>query len=191
MTEIMARGGGVGINISSLRPAGTYVKGVNGHSSGSVSWGTVYSYVTGLIEQGGSRRGALMLMLDVWHPDVLQFIHSKNADGAITNANISVAISDEFMKAVDDDNEWNLVFPDTTHENYDSKWNGDLTAWKNAGYPVDVHETVKARDIWNAIITSAHASAEPGLWFVDVANRMSNSYYMNTTRYYINTKKNI
>ena len=63
MTEIMSRGGGVGINLSSLRPHHAYVKGVNGRSSGAVSWGALYSYVTGLIEQGGSRRGALLKIL--------------------------------------------------------------------------------------------------------------------------------
>jgi len=71
MAEIMSRGGGVGIPLSSLRPRYAYVKGVNGRSSGSVSWGSLYSLVTGLIEQGGSRRGALMLILEVWHPDVI------------------------------------------------------------------------------------------------------------------------
>lgn len=100
MTEIMSRGGGVGINISSLRPKQSYVKGVNGRSSGSVSWGALYSFVTGLIEQGGSRRGALMLILNDWHPDVLDFIQSKRTAGQITNANISVGVSDKMMEAV-------------------------------------------------------------------------------------------
>jgi ribonucleoside-diphosphate reductase alpha chain len=77
MAEIMSRGGGVGINVSSLRPRYAYVKGVNGRSSGSVSWASLYSFVTGLIEQGGSRRGALMLILNVWHPDTIDFINSK------------------------------------------------------------------------------------------------------------------
>jgi ribonucleoside-diphosphate reductase alpha chain len=77
MTEIMSRGGGVGMNLSSLRPRHSYVKGVNGRSSGSVSWGALFSFVTGLIEQGGSRRGALMLILNVWHPDIIDFINSK------------------------------------------------------------------------------------------------------------------
>src|SRR5690606_16556733 len=68
MAELMSRGGGVGINVSTLRPRYSYVKGVNGRSSGSVSWASLYSFVTGLIEQGGSRRGALMLILNDWHP---------------------------------------------------------------------------------------------------------------------------
>jgi len=177
MMEIMSRGGGVGINISSLRPRHAYVKGVNGRSSGAVSWGALYSFVTGLIEQGGSRRGALMLILNVWHPDVLDFIHSKREMGKITNANISVGITDDFMQAVKEDRDWDLVFPDTTAPGYDELWDGDLPKWKAMGKPVIVHKTVRARDVWNAIIESAWASAEPGVWFMERANQMSNSFY--------------
>ena len=103
MTEIMARGGGVGINLSSLRPRRAIVAGVNGSSSGAVSWGGLFSYTTGLIEQGGSRRGALMLMMNDWHPDVLDFITVKQTMGQVTNANLSVCISNAFMKAVKED----------------------------------------------------------------------------------------
>jgi ribonucleoside-diphosphate reductase alpha chain len=177
MTEIMSRGGGVGINLTSLRPHHAYVKGVNGRSSGSVSWGALYSFVTGLIEQGGSRRGALMLILNVWHPDILEFISSKRRMGQITNANISVGITDDFMKAVKEDGDWELIFPDTNHPDYDSEWDGDLIAWKEAGRPVVSYRKVKAREIWNAIIESAWASAEPGIFFVDRYNEMSNSGY--------------
>jgi ribonucleoside-diphosphate reductase alpha chain len=106
MTEIMSRGGGVGMNLSSLRPRHAYVKGVNGRSSGSVSWGALFSFVTGLIEQGGSRRGALMLILNVWHPDILDFINSKREMDKIVNANISVGITDDFMEAVRSDDDW-------------------------------------------------------------------------------------
>ena len=177
MTEIMSRGGGVGINISSLRPRHSYVKGVNGRSSGAVSWGALYSFVTGLIEQGGSRRGALMLILDDWHPDVFDFINSKRTAGQITNANISVGISDKMMEAVKADADWDLYFPDTSHPDYDDYWDGDIEAWRAAGRPVIKHRTVKARDVWNAIIESAWASAEPGVWFKERANKMSNSWY--------------
>ena len=177
MTEIMSRGGGVGINLSSLRPRYAYVKGVNGRSSGSVSWGGLYSFATGLIEQGGSRRGALMLILNVWHPDVLEFIEAKRVMGRITNANISVAISDDFMAAVKADADWELVFPDTSYPDYDSTWNGDLNAWRAAGKPVVVYKRVKARQVWDTIIESAWASAEPGIFFVDRYNQMSNSWY--------------
>ena len=177
MTEIMSRGGGVGINLSSLRPHHAYVKGVNGRSSGSVSWGGLYSFVTGLIEQGGSRRGALMLILNVWHPDVIEFINSKRQMGRITNANISVGITDDFMAAVKADDDWDLVFPDTGTPDYDDLWDGNLDTWRAEGRPVIVHKTVKAREIWYNIIESAWASAEPGVFFVDRYNKMSNSWY--------------
>lgn len=177
MAEIMSRGGGVGINLSTLRPRYAYVKGVNGRSSGSVSWGGLYSFVTGLIEQGGSRRGALMLILNVWHPDVLEFISSKKEMGRITNANISIGITDDFMAAVEADGDWELAFPDTNDANYATGWTGNMTTWRERGGAVIVHKTVRAREIWDTIIESAWASAEPGLWFVDRSNKMSNSWY--------------
>jgi len=182
MMEIMSRGGGVGINVSSLRPKHAYVKGVNGRSSGAVSWGGLYSFVTGLIEQGGSRRGALMLILDDWHPDLLDFIAAKREAGKITNANISVGISDAFMQAVEADGDWQLVFPDTAYPDFDTTWTGDLAAWSASGRPVVKHRTIKAREIWNAIIESAWASAEPGVYFRERANQMSNSWYYEAGR---------
>jgi ribonucleoside-diphosphate reductase alpha chain len=177
MMEIMSRGGGVGINLSSLRPRHAYVKGVNGRSSGSVSWGGLYSFVTGLIEQGGSRRGALMLITNVWHPDVLDFIDAKREAGKITNANISVGITDAFMEAMEKDADWPLVFPDPMHPSYNTEWDGDLDKWKAAGRPVVVHKIVKAREVWNRITASAWSSAEPGVFFIDRANKQSNSWY--------------
>ncbi|MFA5133649.1 MAG: adenosylcobalamin-dependent ribonucleoside-diphosphate reductase [Patescibacteria group bacterium] len=153
MAEIMARGGGVGVNISSLRPKGSYVKGVNGKASGAVSFGGLYSYVTGLITQGGSRRGALMLMLNDDHPDIEEFITIKRTMGVITNANLSVCISDKLMEAVKDDRDWDLV-------------------WKEK-----VYKTVRARYLWDLICESAWASGEPGIFFIDRANKNSNTWY--------------
>ena len=179
MTEIMSRGGGVGINISTLRPRHAYVKGVNGRSSGSVSWGALYSFVTGLIEQGGSRRGALMLILNDWHPDIFDFINSKREAGNITNANISVGVSDKLMEAVKNDADWDLIFPDTNDPAYNELWDGDLTAWVNAGRSVIHYKTIKARELWDAVVESAWASAEPGVWFNERSNKMANSWYFN------------
>jgi ribonucleoside-diphosphate reductase alpha chain len=179
MTEIMSRGGGVGINISTLRPRLAYVKGVNGRSSGSVSWGALYSFVTGLIEQGGSRRGALMLILNDWHPDAFDFINSKREAGQITNANISVGVSDKLMEAVKADGDWELVFPDTDDPDYDELWDGDLDTWIASGRKVQHYKTIKARELWDAIIESAWASAEPGVWFNERSNKMANSWYFN------------
>ncbi|MCF7755342.1 adenosylcobalamin-dependent ribonucleoside-diphosphate reductase [Paenibacillus xylanexedens] len=179
MTEIMARGGGVGINLSSLRPRRAVVKGVNGSSSGSVSWGGLFSYTTGLIEQGGSRRGALMLMMNDWHPDVLDFITVKQTMGQVTNANLSVCVSNTFMEAVKQDGDWDLVFPDTNDPDYDTEWNGDMQQWKAAGHSVVHYRTLKAREIWHTIIESAWKSAEPGVVFMEYYNQMSNSWYFN------------
>ncbi|PZE20911.1 adenosylcobalamin-dependent ribonucleoside-diphosphate reductase [Paenibacillus xerothermodurans] len=179
MTEIMARGGGVGINLSSLRPRRAVVKGVNGASSGAVSWGGLFSYTTGLIEQGGSRRGALMLMMNDWHPDVVDFITVKQTMGQITNANLSVCVSNGFMKAVKEDLDWELVYPDTTDPDYDDIWDGDLDKWKQLGKPVKTYRTIKARDMWHTIIESAWKSAEPGVVFMEYYNQMSNSWYFN------------
>jgi len=179
MTEIMARGGGVGINLSSLRPRRAIVKGVNGSSSGAVSWGGLFSYTTGLIEQGGSRRGALMLMINDWHPDVEDFITVKQTMGQVTNANLSVCVSNDFMKAVKEDLDWELVFPDTTDPDYDELWDGDLEKWKKAGRAIIPYKTVRAREVWHTIIESAWKSAEPGVVFMEYYNQMSNSWYFN------------
>lgn len=183
MTEIMSRGGGVGISLTTLRPRYAYVRGVHGKSSGAVSWGGLYSYTTGLIEQGGSRRGALMLMLADWHPDILEFIDSKRKAGTIENANISVMISDKFMLAVKKNREWDLEFPDYEHpaysDIYDDEWEGDMDEWKRKGYPVKIYKTMKARDLWDKLIESAWASAEPGVVFMERYNKLSNSYYFN------------
>jgi ribonucleoside-diphosphate reductase alpha chain len=179
MTEIMSRGGGVGINLSSLRPRRAIVRGVNGSSSGAVSWGGLFSYTTGLIEQGGSRRGALMLMINDWHPDLVDFITVKSKMGQVTNANLSVCVSNGFMEAVKKDLDWDLVFPDTTDAEYNELWTGDLDAWKKLGKKVVHYKTVKARDVWDTIIESAWKSAEPGVVFLEYYNQMSNSWYFN------------
>jgi len=141
------------VNLSSIRPRGSYVKGVNGNASGSVSFGALYSFATGLVTQGGARRGALMLMLDDHHPDIEEFITVKRTMGQVTNANLSVNISDEFMEAIKNDSDWDL------------KW-GDK-----------VYKTVKANHLWNLITESAHASGEPGCVFMERCRKQSNTWY--------------
>tara|TARA_Y100000310_G_scaffold332967_1_gene409568 strand:+ start:1837 stop:3987 length:2151 start_codon:yes stop_codon:yes gene_type:complete len=182
MTEIMSRGGGVGISLSSLRPRYAYVRGVHGKSSGSVSWGGLFSYGTALIEQGGSRRGALMLMQADWHPDIEEFINAKRTKGMIENANISVMVSDKFMNALKNDANWDLIYPDYESMEksiYDNEWEGDIDAWQAKGYPVKVYKTVRASELWDQITKSAHASAEPGIVFMERYNKESNSHYFN------------
>lgn len=180
MVEIMARGGGVGINLSSLRPRGARVRKVNGFSSGPINWAELFSVATkDIIQQGGTRRGALMLMLWDWHPDIEEFITVKQDLSRINGANLSVCVSDSFMEAVEKDGDWPLVFPDTTDPQYDEKWDGDLTVWKNLGKKVIVRKVVKARRIWDMIAQAAWRSAEPGVVFMERYNKLHNNYYWN------------
>ncbi len=179
MIEIMSRGGGVGINISSLRPHRAIVRGVNGRSSGAVSWMDLFSRATGLVEQGGSRRGALMLQIEDWHPDVWRFIEVKKTPGMVENANISVRISDRFMEAVKADGDWDLVFPDTSDPDYDELWDGNLEHWQERGKSVIQYETVKAKKLWQAIVEGAWQAAEPGIVFDERHEKDSNSWYFN------------
>ena len=120
-----------------------------------------------------------MLMLNDWHPDLLEFITVKQKSGMITNANLSVAISNDFMKAVKEDLDWQLKFPNTSDPDYDELWDGDIKKWESLGKEVKVYQTLKARDIWNTIIESAHKSAEPGIVFLEHYNNISNTWYFN------------
>lgn len=178
MVEIMARGGGVGFNLSSLRPRGTRVKKVNGYSSGPINWAELFSVATkDIIQQGGTRRGALMIMLWDWHPDLEEFITVKQDLRRINGANLSVCISDSFMEAVAKDEKWPLVFPDLDDPEYDEVWDGDLRRWKSLGKKVKVYKTVSARKMWDLITETAWGSAEPGIVFMERYNKTNNCWY--------------
>jgi len=173
--EIMARGGGVGFKLSSLRPRGAAVKGVHGTSSGPVKFANNYSVWTDTIEQAGSRRGALMLEIDDWHPDLVEFIEAKSGDERfIEHANLTVLVSDAFMAAVENDADWDFVFPDLDDPEYDALWDGNLRRWRSSGHKVIVYRTVKAREIWDKIAEFAHRSGEPGVAFIDRVHADSN-----------------
>lgn len=250
--EIMSRGGGVGTNGSTLRPKHAPAKGVGGRSSGAVSWLNDIANLTNLVEQGGSRRGAQMIMLADWHPDIIEFIISKmqnprvlkwlsenNKDEQVrelaqrklkfipltrlerqmletlidnkntpaevldyaqqtlleggrlevvnpeflSGANISVTLTDEFMHAVETDGTFDLRFPDIANytpqqkEAYDTHWHkiGDAREWEALGYPIKTYRTIRARDLWDLICFCATYSAEPGIFFIDNANKMTNA----------------
>ncbi|HLD24617.1 MAG TPA: adenosylcobalamin-dependent ribonucleoside-diphosphate reductase, partial [Patescibacteria group bacterium] len=178
MVEIMSRGGGVGINLSSLRPRGARVQKVNGFSSGPCNWAELFSVATkDIIQQGGSRRGALMLMLWDWHPDVEEFITVKQDLARINGANLSVCVSDSFMDAVKNDADWHLVFPDTKDPDYDTKWDGYMPNWVGLGKKPIVHKTIKARALWDLIAQAAWKSAEPGVVFMERYNKWFNNSY--------------
>lgn len=178
MVEIMARGGGVGINLSTLRPRGSRVKKVNGFSSGPINWAELFSVATkDIIQQGGTRRGALMLMLWDWHPDIEEFITVKQDLTKINGANLSVCVSDAFMTAVKNDEDWNLIFPDTQDPDYDTKWDGYMPNWIALGKTPKIIKTVKARELWDLVAKAAWNSAEPGVVFMERYNKQFNNYY--------------
>src|SRR5258708_9967169 len=152
LVEIQSRSGGVGLNLSSLRPRGARVKKVNGFSSGPVTWAGLFSYAThDVVQQGGSRRGATMLMLWDWHPDVEEFITVKEDLTKINGANLSVCVSDAFMEAVKADKDWELVYPDLSDPHYDDEWDGDIIEWKEKGYKFKVYKTSKPKQFWHLI----------------------------------------
>lgn len=178
LVEIQARSGGVGLNLSSLRPRGARVKKVNGISSGPVTWAGLYSYAThDVVQQGGSRRGATMLMLWDWHPDVEEFITVKQDLSKINGANLSICVSDAFMQAVKEDKDWELIYPDLKDPEYDEKWDGEIDHWKALGKKVVVYKTVRAKELWDMICGAAWRSAEPGLHFLERSNKRSNTWY--------------
>ena len=167
---IQQTGGGNGFSFSRLRPQKSLIKASSGHATGPVGFLKVYDKAFGEIAQGGTRRGANMAVLRVDHPDIENFITCKTDENAITNFNISVGITDDFMQAVLDDEEWELRFPDVKDPDY-RDFNGTLEQAEEAGIGIQVHERVRARDLFDQIVIQAHHNGEPGMLFLDTANR--------------------
>lgn len=146
---IQQTGGGNGFAFSRLRPKDDYVKSSAGKATGPVGFLRVYDQAFGEIAQGGTRRGANMAVLRVDHPDIFEFISCKASEYAITNFNISVGVTDKFIRAVRNDEDFDLINP------------RDGKIWR----------TVRARDIFDEIVKYAHRNGEPGVLFLDAANR--------------------
>ncbi len=167
---IQQTGGGNGFSFSRLRPMGSLVKSSAGQATGPVGFLRVYDHAFGEIAQGGTRRGANMAVLRVDHPDIEDFIACKDQEGSVSNFNISVGITDAFMQAVKEDAEWELRFPDVSSPEY-RKFRGTLEQTEAAGIPIRVYKKVRARDLFNKIVHQAHHNGEPGVLFLDAANR--------------------
>lgn len=146
---IQQTGGGNGFSFSRLRPRGAQVSTSKGVATGPVGFLRVYDKAFGEIAQGGTRRGANMAVLRVDHPDILDFIRCKGQEGDITNFNISVGITDAFMRALDAGEEYALVNPQ------------DASEWKK----------ISAQEVFDELVTHAHRNGEPGVLFLDVANQ--------------------
>ena len=167
---IQQTGGGNGFSFSRLRPKGTLVKSSAGEATGPVGFLRVYDIAFGEVAQGGTRRGANMAVLRVDHPDIEDFINCKTDENAITNFNISVGITDAFMQAVEDDKTWDLCFPDVDSPKYRG-FQGSLERAEALGIPIRIYKTVNARELFNKIVRQAHHNGEPGVLFLDSANR--------------------
>ncbi|MBI5945756.1 MAG: adenosylcobalamin-dependent ribonucleoside-diphosphate reductase [Chloroflexi bacterium] len=167
---IQQTGGGNGFSFSRLRPHGALVQTSAGQATGPVGFLKVYDHAFGEIAQGGTRRGANMAVLSVDHPDVEDFITCKINENQITNFNISVGITDAFMRAVKNDEEWELRFPDMK-EMKQRAFSGTLEQAEAAGISINTYRKVNARELFNKIVTQAHHNGEPGVLFLDAANR--------------------
>ncbi len=163
-------GGGTGFAFSRLRPRNDVVRSTMGVASGPVSFMKVYDNSTEAIKQGGTRRGANMGILAVDHPDILEFITSKSDTTKITNFNISVAITNAFMQAVQDDAEYDLINPRTKRVQVASRDGLKHPLTGEVLIPAGQPMRLRARMVFDLIIQSAHATGEPGLFFIDQAN---------------------
>ena len=154
----MQQGGGIGYDFSTLRPKGAPVKGVGADASGPLSFMDVWDAMCRTIMSAGHRRGAMMATLACDHPDIEAFIEAKREPGRLRMFNLSVLVSDAFMRAVREDAPWQLVFGGT------------------------VFKTLRARELWDRIMRSTYAYAEPGVIFIDRINQRNNLAYCETIR---------
>ncbi|MHA1569391.1 MAG: LAGLIDADG family homing endonuclease, partial [Alphaproteobacteria bacterium] len=182
---------GIGYEFSTLRPRGAYVSGAGAYTSGPLSFMDIYDKMCFTVSSAGGRRGAQMATFDVGHPDVLDFIRAKREDGRLRQFNLSLLITDDFVQAVKDDADWKLAFPikdkeaDEAHIDLDDP---EKTIWRewphSEGYVRNkeglvacrVYKTIKARRLWDLIMSSTYDFAEPGFILIDKVNEMNNNW---------------
>jgi len=168
----LKKGGGCGFNFSILRPRGAPIKSTKSVSkTGALGFLQIFNAVGAPIVGVGDRTQALMGVLNVSHPDILEFIGFKK-DGGLSGFNLSVGITNDFMEAVVEDRDWDLRFPDINSEFYTKEnWFGNLGKWESEGFPVKVYKTVKARELFDKIVKNSYEFAEPGVVFLDTINK--------------------
>jgi len=188
-------GCGIGYEFSTLRPRGAYVSGAGAYTSGPLSFMDIYDKMCFTVSSAGGRRGAQMGTFDVGHPDVMEFIRAKREAGRLRQFNLSLLVTDEFMKAVREDRDWQLAFPVTAaevegHDTSDSakyvwrEWpatNGYVS--NDEGLVLcRVYKTVPAKRMWDVIMSSTYDFAEPGFVLIDRVNEMNNNWWCENIR---------
>jgi len=188
-------GCGIGYEFSTLRPRGAYVSGAGAYTSGPLSFMDIYDRMCFTVSSAGGRRGAQMATFDVGHPDAMEFIRAKREDGRLRQFNCSLLITDEFMRAVEDDADWPMVFPVSEAEAAEVDLDDpEQVIWREwpvrEGYvsrddglvACRVYNTVPARRLWNMIMSSTYDYAEPGFVLVDRINEQNNNWWCETIR---------
>lgn len=190
-------GCGIGYDFSTLRPRGAFVSGAGAYTSGPLSFMDIYDKMCFTVSSAGGRRGAQMGTMDIRHPDVVEFIQAKREDGRLRQFNLSLLITEEFVKAVKEDAPWQLIFPYTAREVEQDGITLDDPAqvfwadWPNREGVVfnelgqvacKVYKTLPARKLWNVIMTSTYDYAEPGFILIDKVNQMNNNWFCEEIR---------
>jgi ribonucleoside-diphosphate reductase alpha chain len=190
-------GCGIGYEFSTLRPRGAYVSGAGAYTSGPLSFMDIYDKMCFTVSSAGGRRGAQMGTFDIGHPDVLEFIRAKRENGRLRQFNLSLLVTDEFMKAVKSDGDWQLAFPLGRQEFETERPDLDDTSkfvWREwpytEGYVANdeglvackIYKTLPARRVWDVIMSSTYDFAEPGFILIDKVNEMNNNWWTENIR---------
>lgn len=190
-------GCGIGYEFSTLRPKDAYVSGAGAYTSGPLSFMDIYDKMCFTVSSAGGRRGAQMATFDVSHPDVMEFIKAKREDGRLRQFNLSLLITDEFMQAVINDTDWHLIFPITQKEAESDEIDisdASQIIWREwpttKGYisndygqvACKIHKTIKAKNLWNLIMSSTYDFAEPGFILIDQVNDKNNNWFCENIR---------
>ncbi|MBS0581534.1 MAG: ribonucleoside-diphosphate reductase, adenosylcobalamin-dependent, partial [Proteobacteria bacterium] len=188
-------GCGIGYEFSTLRPRGAYVSGAGAYTSGPMSFMDIYDKMCFTVSSAGGRRGAQMGTFEIGHPDVKDFVRAKREDGRLRQFNLSLLITDGFMQAVENDGDWPLVFPVNIKEKDEIDLNDpakvlwrDWPTTKNYVTREDglvackIYGHIRAKHLWDMIMTSTYDYAEPGFILIDRVNEMNNNWWCENIR---------
>jgi ribonucleoside-diphosphate reductase alpha chain len=196
----LAAGCGIGYEFSTLRPRGSYVNGAGATTSGAISFMDIFNAMCFTVSSAGGRRGAQMGTLAIWHPDVEEFIKAKREDGRLRQFNLSVLIDQDFLDAIENDSDYQLVFPIKETEFAKGIHSEAILTWKELMWEEDycksqnyiiedgsrilcrVYKTVKAKSLFDTIMRSTYDYAEPGFILIDNVNKMNNNWFCEKIR---------